>query len=190
VLSDQSAAEHTNVQVATSSRYLQLSARFQRTTGRPGKTNATASKDSDHPFEVLSSSVRTKPGDDKAVKKPLRLGSRSHHGWIRKSREPTTILRLALGGVDWADRDVEALRCPIMTEWQEAGRPPTVAEAREYLEAHMNGGGDPDTIDACDRVLNASQYPAGSLPGPGGTGAKPSPFAKPPEDQLEEEGSD
>ena len=77
-----------------------------------------------------------------------------------------------------------------MTEWQKAGRPPTVAEAREYLEAHMNGGGDPDTIDACDRVLNASQYPTGSPPGPGEIGTMPSPFAKPPEDQLEEEGSD
>jgi hypothetical protein len=77
-----------------------------------------------------------------------------------------------------------------MIEWQEAGRPPNVAEAREYLEAHMNGGGDPDTIDECDRVLNASQHPTRSLPGPGDGDTKPSPFTKPPEDQLEEEGSD
>jgi hypothetical protein len=77
-----------------------------------------------------------------------------------------------------------------MTEWQEAGRPPTVAEAREYLEAHMIGGGDPDTIDECDRVLNASQYPTRSLPDTDYGSIKPSPFPKPPEDQMEEEGSD
>jgi hypothetical protein len=61
--------------------------------------------------------------------------------------------------------------------WKRQGRPPTVGEAREYFDAHAVDGGDPETLEECERVLDA-------------TGHLPSPTSPPPEEVLEERGSD
>jgi hypothetical protein len=61
--------------------------------------------------------------------------------------------------------------------WKRAGRPPTVGEAREYFDLHAVDGGDPEILEECERVLDA-------------TGPLPSPMSPPPEEILEERGSD
>ena len=64
--------------------------------------------------------------------------------------------------------------------WRREGRPPTVGEARDYFDAHATGGGDAGILQECERVLDATDH----------RGKQPSPFPRPSEDQLEEEGSD
>jgi hypothetical protein len=66
--------------------------------------------------------------------------------------------------------------------WRKEGRPPTVGEARDYFDAHATAGGDAEILEECERVLDAIDQPAGHLTG--------SPFPRPPEEQLEEKGSD
>jgi hypothetical protein len=77
-----------------------------------------------------------------------------------------------------------------MTIWQREKRPPTVGEARAYFDAHAEDGGDPETMEECERVLDATHYPTDGLPGAGYGGVKQSPYPGPPEDQIEEEGAD
>jgi hypothetical protein len=74
--------------------------------------------------------------------------------------------------------------------WVQEGRSPTVGEAREYFDAHAAGGGDPNIMEECEQVLDATDPPTRSLPGSGSRGTTPSPFPQPSEDQLDEEGSD
>ena len=52
-----------------------------------------------------------------------------------------------------------------MTIWQREKRLPTVGEARDYFDAHAEDGGDPDTMEECERVLDATQHPADGQPG-------------------------
>jgi hypothetical protein len=74
--------------------------------------------------------------------------------------------------------------------WRRESRPPTVGEARDYFDAHATGGGDPEILEECERVLDATSHPTRDLPGAGSQGTKPGPFPRPPEDLLEEKGSD
>jgi hypothetical protein len=74
--------------------------------------------------------------------------------------------------------------------WVREGRPPTVGEAREYFDAHASGGRDPETMEECERVLDATEQPAPSVPEPGHGGLTDSHYPRPTEDQLEEEGAD
>jgi hypothetical protein len=73
--------------------------------------------------------------------------------------------------------------------WVRKGRPPTVGEAREYFDAHAATGGDPETMDECERVLDALQRPTSGT-GSGEDGPADSPYPKPTEEQIEEEGAD
>jgi hypothetical protein len=61
--------------------------------------------------------------------------------------------------------------------WKRQGRAPTVGEAREYFDMHAVDGGDPEVLEECERVLDA-------------IGHLPSPISPPPEEILEEKGSD
>lgn len=61
--------------------------------------------------------------------------------------------------------------------WRRQGRPPTVGEAREYFDAHALDGGDPKILEECEQVLDA-------------TGHLASLISAPPEEILEEKGSD
>jgi hypothetical protein len=72
-----------------------------------------------------------------------------------------------------------------MTIWQRAKRLTTVGEARDYFDAHAEDGGDPETMEECERVLDATQHPTD-----GHGGVKQPPYPGPPEDQIEEEGAD
>jgi hypothetical protein len=75
-----------------------------------------------------------------------------------------------------------------VSKWPKDWHPETEEDARRFLDAHENGAGDPDLIDECDRMVESSKSrrrPTGLT----GT-TTPSPFPKPPNDQLEEEGSD
>ncbi len=74
--------------------------------------------------------------------------------------------------------------------WVREGRPPTVGEARDYFDAHARDGGDPETMEECERVLDAVRNPIHDRPGSDNGGAKASPFPPPAEDLIEEEGSD
>ena len=74
--------------------------------------------------------------------------------------------------------------------WRRERRPPTVGEARAYFDAHVNGGGDPEVMAECERVLDATGHTRSPTPGPEGGGTEQSPFPHPSEEQLEEEGSD
>jgi len=40
-----------------------------------------------------------------------------------------------------------------MTEWPEGWHPVNAAEAKEYIDAHPNGEGDPDLIEECESFL-------------------------------------
>jgi hypothetical protein len=61
--------------------------------------------------------------------------------------------------------------------WRGQGRPPTVGEAREYFDAHAIDGGDPEILEECEQVLDVTVH-------------LPSPISLPPEEMLEEKGSD
>ena len=74
--------------------------------------------------------------------------------------------------------------------WVREGRAPSVGEAREYFDVHAEDGGDPETMEECQRVLDVTQHPTRGLPGTGYRGTTQSPFPPATEDQLEEEGSD
>jgi hypothetical protein len=89
-----------------------------------------------------------------------------------------------------APREVDDDLASAGVVWRREGRPPTVGEARIYFDAHATAGGDPEILEECERILDATNHPTRSLPGSGYQGAKPAPFPRPPEDQLEEKGSD
>ncbi len=72
--------------------------------------------------------------------------------------------------------------------WRREGRTPTVGEAREYFDAHVNTGGDPGLMEECVQVLDATEYPSTGTRGRvAGTGSS---IPRPSEDQMEEKGSD
>ena len=76
-----------------------------------------------------------------------------------------------------------------MSKWPKDWRPEKVKDAQRYLDAHENGAGDPDLIDECERMVDMGNPRPHHPTGPGGA-TQPSPFPKPPDDQMEEEGSD
>lgn len=91
--------------------------------------------------------------------------------------------RLGAGPVILGARTACAIRgyCYAMSKWPKDWRPQSPDDARTYLDAHENGGGDAELIEECERLVDAIT--------PGGT-VKSSPFPKPSDDQMEEKGSD
>src|SRR5580704_14723561 len=94
-------------------------------------------------------------------------------------------------------RGTDTSSCPApgttvggMTEWRSEHRPPTVREAKAYLEAHRHGGGDAAALEECHDVVDSEDRRAHGRPASDETGVDAPPFPKPPEDQLEEEGAD
>jgi hypothetical protein len=77
-----------------------------------------------------------------------------------------------------------------MTEWRNENRPPTLQEAKAYLDDHRHGGADAATLEECEDVVDRESRRAHGLPASGGEGVEASLFPKPPDDQLEEEGAD
>jgi hypothetical protein len=64
----------------------------------------------------------------------------------------------------------------VMSKWPKNWRPESAKDAQAYLDAHQNGGGDPDLIEECERLVDASRPRArGGPTGPGGA-TRPSPF--------------
>jgi hypothetical protein len=76
-----------------------------------------------------------------------------------------------------------------MGKWPKDWHPQTPDEARAYLDAHENGAGDPDLIEECEHLVDATTPRQHLLTGPGGA-IKTPPFPKPSDDQMEEKGSD
>jgi hypothetical protein len=76
-----------------------------------------------------------------------------------------------------------------MTNWQDGHRPPTLQEAEEYLEAHRDGE-DADAIETCQDVVDREGRLAHGMPASDGGMTKPSPYPKPPDEQLAENGAD
>jgi len=77
-----------------------------------------------------------------------------------------------------------------MTEWRDENRPPTLQEAKVYLEDHRHGGGDAATLEECNDVVDGESRQTHGRPASSRPGEPPSPFPKPSDDQLEEEGAD
>jgi hypothetical protein len=96
----------------------------------------------------------------------------------------------ALNAADSPRGEVAEASDSTLIPWRSEGREPTVGEARAYFDAHVIDGGDPGIMEECERVLDATNHPTGNLPGTVRPGTQPSPFPRPTEDQLEEEGSD
>ena len=73
-----------------------------------------------------------------------------------------------------------------MAERKKGWTPSTVGEAREYLDAHVRDG-DPAIVEACEAMIDVIEHRSGSdIQGSGDRDT----FAKPPLEQLEEDGAD
>ena len=87
-------------------------------------------------------------------------------------------------------RRVGAVPDTVLTMAEEEKRwtPSTVGEAREYLDTHERDG-DPAIVEACEALVDAIEHRTG--PGQQSSGRTDGDsFAKPPLEQLEEEGAD
>jgi hypothetical protein len=77
-----------------------------------------------------------------------------------------------------------------MSKWPANWHPENAKDAQSWLDAHENGAGDPDLIEECEHMVDASrpgfQHPT---TGPGGA-TKTSSFPKPSKDHLEDDGAD
>jgi len=60
-----------------------------------------------------------------------------------------------------------------MSKWPKDWHPETGKDAQAYLDAHENGAGDPDLLEECERLAEASRRRPHPPAGPGGA-TKPS----------------
>jgi len=72
-----------------------------------------------------------------------------------------------------------------VSDWPEGWRPANPAEAQAYVDAHAGGGGDAETLEYCNWVVErGTQPPRPPTPEPGGGATKASPFTPPEEDAI------
>jgi hypothetical protein len=81
-------------------------------------------------------------------------------------------------------------RCTVdlMTDWPAEWRPVNPKEAREYLDAHEGGSGDPELVEECQTLLDLDRRQPPT--GPAGQTIEEWDLPEPPTDLLEEEGAD
>jgi hypothetical protein len=75
-----------------------------------------------------------------------------------------------------------------MTDWPAEWRPVNPLEAQAYLDAHLDGLGDPGLIEECKAVIELHHQPAPTGPTAGTTEEWDLP--EPPEELTEEKGAD
>jgi hypothetical protein len=75
-----------------------------------------------------------------------------------------------------------------MTDWPAEWRPVNPQEAQEYLDAHQDGSGDPETLQECRVLLEGTRRTHRGVNPSAGT--KASPFPQLPEEPMEEKGAD